>query len=55
MSENRPNYSKRELQGADMARDLHLKIGYPGYQKFFKLLETYFFRNCPLTSDDAKR
>jgi len=34
ISENRSNYSKRELQGADMARDLHLKIGYPGYQKF---------------------
>ena len=55
MSENRPNYSKRELQGADMARDLHLKIGYPGYQKCFKLFETNFFRNCPLTLDDAKR
>ena len=55
ISENRSNYSKRELKGADMARDLHLKIGYPGYQKFFKLLETNFFRNCPLTSDDAKR
>ena len=55
ISENRFNYSKRELQGADMARDLHLKIRYPGYQKFFKFLETNFFRNCPLTSNDTKR
>ena len=55
ISENRSNHSKRGLQEADMVRNLHLKIGYPGYQNFFKLLETIFFRNCPLTSDDAKK
>ena len=43
ISETRFNYSKRELQRADMARDLHLKIGYNGYQHYFKLLEMFIF------------
>ena len=27
----------------------------PGYRYFFNLLESNYIRNCPLTTDDAKR
>ena len=30
-------------------------MGYPGYKRYFLLLETNYFRNCPLTVEDAKR
>ena len=55
MANNKEHYSKRELKGADIARDLHRNIGYPGYQKFFQILKTKDFRNCSITSEDAKR
>ena len=43
ISENRSNYSKHELQRADIAKDVHLKIGYPGYQKFLKFSKQISF------------
>ena len=30
-------------------------LGYPRYSRYFKLLETNYYRNCPLTVDDTKR
>ena len=52
---NKSDFTKRQLKRADIARDFRRKIGYPGYRKYFKLLEIQYFRNCPLTVDDAKR
>ena len=52
---NKSDFTKRQLKRADLARDFRRKIGYPGYRKYFMLLETNYFRNCPLTVDDAKR
>ena len=52
---NKNDFTKRQLKRADSAREFRRKIGYPGYQKYFQLLEKQYFRNCPLTVDDAKR
>ena len=38
-----------------MARKFRKHLGYPRYKRYFKLLETNYFRNCPITVDDAKR
>ena len=40
---------------ADRARGFCKKVGYLGYNKYFKLLEMQYFRNCPITVDDAQR
>ena len=55
VSANEGDFSKREVARAKQAQELYRKIGYPGYQIFFKLLEKNYFRNCPVTTDDVKR
>ena len=55
VSANVGEFSKREVAGAKHVQELYRKIGYPGYKNFFKLLEKNYFRNCPVTTDDAKR
>jgi hypothetical protein len=52
---NKTNFTRRELQGADKAIEFHRKVGLPGYNKFFKLLESNYWKDCPITTDDAKR
>ena len=44
---NKSDFTKRQLKRADIAGDFRRKIGYPGYRKYFKLLETQHFRNFP--------
>ena len=51
---NRNDFTKRQLIRADKARSFCKKIGYPGYKKYFKLLEKQYFQNCPITVEDAK-
>ena len=55
VSANEGDFLKRKVAGAKQAQELYRKIGYPGYKKFFKLLEKNYFRNCPVTTDDVKR
>ena len=55
VSENKKNFTRREIQGADDAKELYKSIGMPSYAKFFSLLQSNFFRNCPVTLGDAKR
>jgi hypothetical protein len=52
---NKQAFTRREIAAADAAIDFHRKIGLPNYKKFFKLLEQGYYRNCPITADDAKR
>ena len=49
------NFTRRECKRADAARAFRKFLGYPSYRRYFKLLENNYFRNCPLTVDDAKR
>ena len=52
---NKSNFTRRQLKMADLAREFRKKLGYPGYKQYFKLLESNYFINCPLTVGDAKR
>jgi hypothetical protein len=52
---NMAHYTQREIQGADTARELYRKLGHPSEQEFVKILQNNLIRNCPVTSDDAKR
>ena len=52
---NKRNFTRRELKRADDCRRLFINLGMPGYRKFYKMIETNQIRDCPLTTDDAKR
>lgn len=52
---NKKLYSRRELEGANVARDLFRHTSMPNYSKFIKLIEQNYFRNSPVTTDDVKR
>ena len=52
---NKSQFTSRELKRADVARKFRKHLGYPGYKRYSKLLESNYFRYCPLTVDDAKR
>jgi hypothetical protein len=48
-------YTRRKIEGVDTARALYQKLGHPSEQVSNKILQESMIRNCPLTSDDAKR
>ena len=52
---NKGNFTTREVKRADMARKFRKHLGYPGYKQYFRLLESNYFTDCPITVDDAKR
>ena len=52
---NKSDFNKSQLRRAGLMRGFRKRFGYPGYQKYFKILEKQYFRNFPLTVDDAKR
>ena len=52
---NKENFTAKQVKQADAAREFRKQLSYPGYKKYFRLLETNYFRNCPITVDDAKR
>ena len=54
MSANEGDFSKREVAGVKKTQELYRKIGYTGYKIVFKLLEKDYFRNYPVTTNDAK-
>ncbi len=46
---NRNQFSKKEIKGANKAVALHESLGCPGYQEFFRLLRTRHVIDCPVT------
>jgi hypothetical protein len=52
---NKASFTRREIEGADKARALYRKIGPPSEKDFNDILDNQLIRNCPVTSDDAKR
>jgi hypothetical protein len=53
--DNKANFTKREIQGADDARRLQRLIGRHSDREFEDILDNNRITNCPLTSKDAKR
>ena len=49
------SYTKKEIKQAVAAITLFRSIGMPSFSLFIKLLESNYFRNCPVTPEDAKR
>ena len=52
---NKTRFHRRDIEGADKARDLYKKIGRPSQKTFEHILSHSLIRNCPVTVDDAKR
>jgi hypothetical protein len=52
---NKGAYTRREIEGADRARALYKKIGWPSEQAFVEILQNNLIRNCPVTPDNARR
>ena len=52
---NKSLFTSRKVKRAEIAKKFRKDLGYPGYKRYFNLLETNYFIDCPLTVDDAKR
>ena len=55
VTNNKAQFPRCEIEGADKARALSRKIGRPSQQQFEPILAKNLIRNCPVTVDDAKR
>ena len=55
VSDPRTLYHRRELVGADWARDLYIKLGRPSQRRFEHILRQRLINNCPVTVEDAQR
>ena len=51
---NKSIFTHREIQGADKARDLYVKLGRPGQSHFEDLLGSRYVLNCDVSVADAK-
>jgi len=55
VASNKSLYHRREVEAADRARALYCKIGRPSPEHFEHILSNNLIRNCPVTTDDARR
>ena len=55
VADNRAVFTRRELEGADRARQLYRTIGRPSQRKFEAILDYGSILNCPVTKADAQR
>jgi hypothetical protein len=53
VSENKLNYTKRQLKGAELARTLYANLGYPSMKDFKWVIQSNQIKDCPVTVDDA--
>ena len=52
---NKQMYSRRDVQGADNARALQAKLGWPSTTKFIQIVDNNLLNNCTVTSEDINR
>jgi hypothetical protein len=55
VSDNKLEFTRRELEGADTARSLFKHLGMPSYSRFIHAIENNFIPNCPVTIADIRR
>ena len=55
VAENEKMYSRREVEGAKMARHLQSIIGFPSTSGFINIINNNLIRNCGVTADDITR
>jgi hypothetical protein len=54
VSSNREGYTKRQLKGAESARDLYAKLGYPSQKDFKWVIQSNQVNDCPVTVQDVE-
>jgi hypothetical protein len=55
VASNKLAYTRREIEGAEPARTLLRNIGRPSEAEFADILQNNWIRNCPVTTDNARR
>jgi len=55
VDENLAHFSKKEIEKANLARALYIKIGRPSRTSFIHILNNNLIRECPITADDVNR
>ena len=55
VEQNKSNFRRREVKGADLARELSRKLLHPASTKMHTILSKNQLLNCPVTLADAKR
>jgi hypothetical protein len=55
VAENKKVFTKRQIDAADMARELYRKLGCPGAARFMDIIRKNLIINCPITFDDVTR
>jgi hypothetical protein len=55
VAENKKAFTKRQIEAADMARQLYQKLGRPGAARFMDIIRKNLIINCPITFDDVTR
>lgn len=54
VTEQRKQFSKRQVAEADDARAFYRKVGRPDENEFTSMLKNNWIRNCPVTPDTAR-
>ena len=52
---SKAHYSRRDIEGAEKARELQARLVHPSQLHFIHLLSNNLLRNCLVTVADAKR
>jgi len=55
VEDNENNFTSRQISLAKQALELYRKLGRPSETDFIRYLDSNFIRNCPFSSEDAKR
>ena len=55
IAKNKKLYHKREIDGANKARELYIRLGQPSQHQFQTMLANNMIPDCPITADDARR
>jgi hypothetical protein len=55
VAENKKVFTKRQIDAADLARELYRKLGRPGAARFMDIIRKNLIINCPITFDDVTR
>ena len=55
VEQNKNNFTRRQVQGADDARVLQERLGWPATSRFIHYINNGHILNCPITEDDVRR
>jgi hypothetical protein len=53
VSGNKKSFTKRQIKGAEVARTLYAKLGYPSWKDFRWMISSNQIKDCPVTVQDV--